>query len=63
MPPLTQMVAVSGARRSWQVSGAIVGLCGGVLVASFATTDFARNDVERFDDLRRLFVFLALFAG
>ncbi|HEX7409450.1 MAG TPA: hypothetical protein VF515_17615 [Candidatus Binatia bacterium] len=51
------------APRWWTVSGSLVAFCAAVLLASFLKSDPARNDFERFDDLRLLFVFFALFAG
>jgi hypothetical protein len=45
------------------VSVALVCLCGAILLASFFASDATRNDFERFDDLRRLFLFFALFVG
>lgn len=49
--------------RRWPAVVALITLCGTVLVASFVRSDLTRNDFERFDDLRLLFLFFALFAG
>ena len=46
-----------------RLAGALVLLCGAVSVASFFKSDPARNDFERFEDLRLLFLYFALFTG
>ena len=49
--------------QRWIVPASLIALCGGILVASFLKSDWANNDFERFNDLRLLFLFFALFAG
>ena len=47
----------------WLVPAALMTLSGAVLFGSFLKSDLTRNDFERFDDPRLLFLFFALFAG
>jgi MYXO-CTERM domain-containing protein len=49
--------------QRWLVPAALMTLSGAVLFGSFLKSDLTRNDFERFDDPRLLFLFFALFAG
>jgi hypothetical protein len=55
-------------RRAWwsnpvPLAALNAAICAAILVASYLKTDWARNDFERFDDLRLTFSFFALFTG
>ncbi len=55
--------SVDSAARWRRIGGALVLLCGAVSIASFFKSDPSRNDFERFEDLRLLFLYFTLFTG
>src|ERR1700687_5573874 len=60
--PATVTPPASGAAARIRATSLVL-LCGAILVASFVKADLTRNDFERFDDLRLMYVFFALFVG